>query len=214
MQAFDVRIKKREADFLEKSIAAQTEKIHLLECDLAALSAKGARPAEIAQEISALEAKISEASEKFEAYIAAIEAINSAGGKLRDGISPKIASSASELMGGISSGKYDTVFVDSEFGISYSAGGITREASTLSAGTSDIAYISLRLALAEILCKSKMPPFVFDESFARMDDKRLTSALAIIEKKFAKGAQAIIFTCHGRESELAKNTVKATSLSI
>lgn len=214
MQAFDVRIKKREADFLEKSIAAQTEKIHLLECDLAALSAKGARPAEIAQEISALEAKIAEASEKFEAYIAAIEAINSAGGKLRDGISPKIASSASELMGGISSGKYDTVFVDSEFGISYSAGGITREASTLSAGTSDIAYISLRLALAEILCKSKMPPFVFDESFARMDDKRLTSALEIIEKKFAKGAQAIIFTCHGRESELAKNTVKATLLSI
>ena len=214
MLAFDPRAKKRDADFLAGSIAAQTEKIHTLECDLAALSAKGARPAEIAQEISALDAKIDEACEKFDAYVAAIDAINTARGKLRDGVSPKIAGKASELMGGLSGGKYETVFVDSEFGMSYTSGGITREASTLSAGTSDIAYISLRLALAETLCKGKMPPFVFDESFARMDDKRLLAALGIIEQRFAQNAQAILFTCHGRESNLAKNTVKATLLSI
>ena len=214
MLSFDPRARKRDGDFLAGSIAAQTEKIHTLECELAALSAKGARPAEIAQEISVLSAKIDEANQKFEAYVAAIDAINAASGKLRDGISPKIASSASELMSDISCGKYGSVFVDSEFGMTYSAGGITRDVGTLSAGTSDIAYISLRLALAETLCKNKMPPFVFDESFARMDDERLRSALCIIEKKFNKGGQAIIFTCHGRESSLAKNTVRSTSLSI
>ncbi len=214
MLAFDPRARKRDGDFLAGSIAAQTEKMHSLECELAALSAKSARPAEIAQEISVLDAKIAEANEKFEAYVVAIEAITSASGKLRDGISPKIAGGASELMQGLSGGKYNSVFVDSEFGMTYNAGGITRDASTLSAGTSDIAYISLRLALAETLCKNKMPPFVFDESFARMDDERLTSALKLIEKKFSFGGQAIIFTCHGRESSLAKNTVRSTSLSI
>lgn len=214
MLAFDPRARKRDGDFLAGSIAAQTEKIHALECDLAALSATGAHPADIAQEISVLDAKIAEAKEKFEAYVAAIEAITAASGKLRDGISPKIAVGASELMQGLSGGKYSSVFVDSEFGMTYNDGGITREAAALSAGTSDIAYISLRLALAETLCKSKMPPFVFDESFARMDDERLTAALKLIEKKFSRGAQAVIFTCHGRESSLAKNTVRATSLSI
>jgi uncharacterized protein YhaN len=214
MLAFDPRARKRDGDFLAGSIAAQTEKIHALECELAALAAKGSRPAEIAQEISVLDAKIAEANEKFKAYVAAIEAITSASGKLRDGVSPKIASGASELMQGLSGGKYSSVFVDSEFGMTYSAGGITRDASTLSAGTSDIAYISLRLSLAETLCKTKIPPFVFDESFARMDDERLTAALKLIEKKFGFGSQAIIFTCHGRESSLAKNTVKSTSLSI
>jgi uncharacterized protein YhaN len=214
MLAFDPRARKRDGDFLAGSIAAQTEKIHALECELAALSAKSARPAEIAQEISVLDAKIVEANEKFNAYVAAIEAITAASGKLRDGISPKIALGASELMQGLSGGKYSSVFVDSEFGMTYNAGGITRDASTLSAGTSDIAYMSLRLSLAETLCKNKMPPFVFDESFARMDDERLISALKIIEKKFSFGGQAIIFTCHGRESSLAKNTVKSTSLSI
>ncbi len=214
MLAFDKRAKKRDSDFLAGSIAAQTEKIHSLECELAALCAKSARPAEIAQEISALDAKIAEATERFEAYLAAIDAINEASGKLRNGISPKIAGEASSLMGGLSGGKYTSVFVDSDFGMSYTADGITRGASTLSAGTSDIAYISLRLALASTLCKGKMPPFVFDESFARMDDKRLAAALDILEQKFGKGSQTIIFTCHGRESSLAKNTVKATSLSI
>jgi len=214
MLSFDPRARKRDGDFLAGSIAAQTEKIHSLECELAALSAKSARPAEIAQEINVLNAKIAEANEKFEAYVAAIEAISAASGKLRDGISPKIAGSASELMGSLSSGKYPSVFVDAEFGMTYNAGGITRDVGTLSAGTADIAYISLRLALAETLCKSKLPPFVFDESFARMDDERLRSALEIIEKKFSGGGQAIIFTCHGRESSLAKNTVKSTSLSI
>jgi uncharacterized protein YhaN len=214
MLAFDPRARKRDGDFLAGSIAAQTEKIHALECELAALAAKGSRPAEIAQEISVLDSKIAEANEKFKAYVAAIEAITSASGKLRDGVSPKIASGASELMQGLSGGKYSSVFVDSEFGMTYSAGGITRDASTLSAGTSDIAYISLRLSLAETLCKTKIPPFVFDESFARMDDERLTAALKLIEKKFGFGSQAIIFTCHGRESSLAKNTVKSTSLSI
>jgi hypothetical protein len=47
-----------------------------------------------------------------------------------------------------------------------------------------------------------------------MDDERLLSALKIIEKSFGARGQAIIFTCHGRESSLAKNSVKATMLSI
>lgn len=214
MRSFDPRARKRDGDFLTGSIAAQTEKIHSLECELAALSAKGASPSEIAQEMSALDAKIYEYTEKFDAYVTAIDAINSAREKLRDGVSPKIAAGASELMSGLSGGKYSSVFVDSEFGISYNDGGITRDAAALSAGTSDIAYISLRLALAQTLCHGKLPPFVFDESFARMDDERLTAALRIIEKKFGSHSQAIIFTCHGRESALAKNTVRATILSI
>lgn len=214
MLTFDRRARKRDGDFLTGSMAAQTEKMHALECELAALTAKCENPAEIAQEISALDAKIYEYTEKFNAYVAAIDAISSAREKLRDGVSPKIAAGASELMNELSGGKYGSVTVDSEFGISYNAGGITRDVSTLSAGTADIAYISLRLSLASTLCRGKLPPFIFDESFARMDDERLLSALKIIEKSFGARGQAIIFTCHGRESSLAKNSVKATMLSI
>ena len=214
MKAFDLRGKKREQDFLSKSVAAQTQRIHAIECELASLYALHAKPAEIAQAINALHGKIEELSEKFEAYMMAIEAINAASGKLRDGISPQIAKSAGKIMESLSSGKYPTVFVDADFALSYSDGGITRDVHSLSAGTSDIVYISLRIALAKTLCKTELPPFVFDESFTRLDDSRLLSALTVLESTFEYGSQAIIFTCHSRESELAKNAVKSTSLSI
>jgi len=144
----------------------------------------------------------------------AIESIEAASGKLRDAVSPKIAKTSSKLLSGLSGGKYRTVFMDSDFGMSYSDGGITRDVSSLSAGTSDIAYISLRLALIDTLCKEFMPPLVFDESFARLDSERLALALRLIDATLGKNAQAIIFTCHKREQELSKNVIKSNILSI
>ncbi|MBE6654144.1 MAG: hypothetical protein E7608_01650 [Ruminococcaceae bacterium] len=214
MESIDFGAKKRERDFLVLSINSQTEKLHDIECELASLSSVRARPAEIAQSISALDGKIDSLTEKFEAYMLAIESIEAASGKLRDAVSPKIAKTSSKLLSGLSGGKYRTVFMDSDFGMSYSDGGITRDVSSLSAGTSDIAYISLRLALIDTLCKEFMPPLVFDESFARLDSERLALALRLIDATLGKNAQAIIFTCHKREQELSKNVIKSNILSI
>ena len=214
MQEFDFSAKKRERDFLVLSINSQTEKLHDIECELASLSAVRARPAEIAQSISALDGKIESLTEKFEAYMLAIEAIEAASGKLRDAVSPKIAKTSGKLLAGLSGGKYRTVFMDSDFGMSYSDSGITRDVSSLSAGSSDIAYISLRLALIDTLCKEFMPPLIFDESFARLDSERLALALSVVDASLSQNAQAIVFTCHEREKAIAKNVIKSNVLSI
>ena len=214
MKRFDVKGKKKERDFLASSLTAQKEKIHSIECDLASMNAMHARPAEIAQAITAISAKIDDMSEKFDAYMLAMDAITAASDNLRDGISPQIAKNAGKIMEDLSLGKYGSIFLDSEFAMSYTADGITRNVATLSAGTSDIAYISLRIALAETLCKHKIPPFVFDESFTRLDDERLRACLDLIARTFQNKGQAIIFTCHDRENMLAKNTIPSTSLSI
>ena len=214
MQNFDISGKKRERDFLKLSINTQTEKLHAIECELAALSAVKARPAEIAQSINALDGRIEKLTEKFDAYMLAIESLEAASGKLRDAVSPKIAKTASKIMSGLSGGKYRTVFMDSDFAMSYSDGGITRDITSLSAGTSDIAYISLRLSLIDTLCKKMLPPLIFDESFAKLDDERLTLALSLIEGSLSRNSQVLIFTCHEREKNLAKNVIKATILSI
>jgi uncharacterized protein YhaN len=133
---------------------------------------------------------------------------------LRDAVSPKIAKTSGKLLAGLSGGKYRTVFMDSDFGMSYSDSGITRDISSLSAGSSDIAYISLRLALIDTLCKEFMPPLVFDESFARLDSERLALALSVVDASLSQNAQAIVFTCHEREKAIAKNVIKSTVLSI
>lgn len=214
MKKIDFAAKKHERDELAALVGAQTEKLHAIECELASLSTVKSRPADIAQRINALDGKIDDLTEKFDAYMLAIESIEAASGKLRDAVSPQIAKTAGKIMSGLSGGKYRTIFMDSDFSMSYSDSGITRNISSLSAGTADIAYISLRLALIETLCKRMMPPLVFDESFTRLDDERLSAVLSLVEDSYSKNAQVLIFTCHDREKNVSETSIKSTILSI
>ncbi len=214
MESFDLAGKKRERDFLMGSISSLTEKIHTAECSLASLYVMQQKPSEIAQSIAADEAKIASLSEKFAAIVLAIESINNAGEALRDSVAPHIATTASSLMSHISGGKYGTLFVDSDFSVRYGEDGVTRDISALSAGTTDIAYISLRLALVDLLCKKTLPPFVFDESFSRVDEGRLVSALKLLDNAFGKGAQTLILSCHDREKRAAEKLAGANFVSI
>ena len=69
----------------------------------------------------------------------------------------------------------------------------------MSAGTQDIAYLSLRLALINLLFRKESPPLIFDESFTRLDDGRLRNVLRLLEKAAANGTQIIILTAQPRE---------------
>lgn len=204
-ESFDYRKKKRDYEFLTHSAASSKELIHDLEKEYSAISATGENPVKIAPEAEALKGEIASASEKFEAYVLAIEAMESASGKLREGISPKLAKTAGKVMSKLSGGKYKALGVDGDFAMSY-FDGVTRSADSLSAGTSDIAYLSLRIALMDMLCKRSVPPFVFDESFARLDEKRLSNTLELLYRLYGgEYGQCFVFTCHERESEIMKN---------
>ncbi len=200
MKAFDVKSAKRNYDFLQNSIGAMTEKLAQTEKQLAVLNATVQRPTEISEALLAVEHELDVLREKFDAYVMAIDAIEAAGGKLREGISPKIAKSASAIMSKLSCGKYSEIGIDPDFAMTFTDGASTHTADCFSAGTSDMAYISLRLALMEVLFTKSKPPLIFDESFARTDDTRLSAALTLISEGLEGcSSQSLIFTCHGRE---------------
>ena len=203
-ESFDFRKKKRDYEFLVRSAASSKELMHNIEKEYSALSATGENPVKIAPEAEALKGKIAAASEKFESYVLAIEAMESASGKLREGISPKLAKTAGKVMSKLSGGKYKTLGVDADFAMSY-FDGVTRGADSLSAGTSDIAYLSLRIALMDMLCKKSIPPFIFDESFSRLDADRLSNTLELLYRLYGEYGQCLVFTCHEREREIMKN---------
>ena len=79
------------------------------------------------------------------------------------------------------------------------ADGAYRELDFLSGGTTDCAYLSLRLALTELLFGKEAPPLIFDEAFASTDDERTAAALSMLAS--SKG-QTLLFTCRSREGEL------------
>ena len=198
---FNYNWKKKEFENLSLSLHTQTERFHQLELELTSLRAINTDPTTLAEEISALENEIETLSKKWSAYMLAIESMDAASGKLREGISPKIAKNAGKLLGAMTDGKYAEIGLDTEFAMTFSDGTSMRDAAFLSAGTGDLAYICLRIALIELLYKKSLPPFIFDESFVRMDDARMKKMLSLIAKYAELHYQSLIFTCHTREKD-------------
>lgn len=201
MENFNLLAKKKDFEFLTGAIATQTERLHQIELELASLRAINTDPTEIAEELSATEEEIETLTKKWSAYMLAIESIHAASGKLREGISPKIAKNAGKLLGVMTEGKYEEIALDTDFLLSFSDGSMMRDAEFLSAGTGDLAYICLRIALIELLYQKTVPPFIFDESFVRIDDARMKNVLSLVRKYADHEYQTLIFTCHKREKD-------------
>ena len=214
MEAFDLTAKKQELNALHEKQEAYIKRLHQIEVELSALRAVSTDPTAIAEEIAVLDHEIDTLTKKWSAYMLAIETLNTASGKLREGISPKLAKNAGKLFSAITDGKYEAIGLDTEFALSFSDGTTMRDAACLSAGTSDLAYICLRMALIELLYKRSVPPFLFDESFARMDDTRMEKVLRLIFKYSQRNYQSILFTCHSREKNAMENIGAHQTLSI
>ena len=149
---------------------------------------------------------------KYDAVTLASEALEDAGRSLKGSIGPRIASRAASFLELLSEGRYAHIGLTDKLEVEYRAnkeGSLDRGISYMSAGTADITYISLRLALAELLGDKECLPLVFDESFVRLDKDRLSTMLKLLwetlESKEGDGSQALVFTSHERESALMKD---------
>ena len=103
-------------------------------------------------------------------------------------------------MDGFTGGKYGELGVSDSFDITYSGEGMTHPADTLSSGTQDMAYVSLRLALVKLLFPDKTTVF-FDDTFARVDNGRL---IRVMKTLSTLENQCVLFTCRDREGKCAE----------
>ncbi len=206
VEGFDPAEQKRRLTFLQKATESLNEKILSLEKEFSALCATVKDPASIADELSSLRPLYSEAVCEYKACILAYESLENASKSLRNGISPKLAKISGGFMEKLSGGKYTSLGIDEEYGITFTENGNPRPLSSFSAGTGDLAYLCLRFALTDILYRDEKPPMIFDDTFARIDSERLTNILAtLISMGKMKWLQPIVFTCHGRESSLSES---------
>ena len=128
--------------------------------------------------------------------------------KMKQNVTPKLTEKLSQNIQKISNSEYIKVNLHEEKGIIIEKdNGEYIEVEKLSIGTIDQLYLSLRLAMANELCKETMP-IILDESFAYYDEKRLENILTYLNDEF-KNNQIIIFTCTNREKALLeKNLIK------
>jgi uncharacterized protein YhaN len=167
------------------------------------LRAKTEIPEDLRQKAAVLEGKIRNLRLCHDAYLLATQKLTEASSILRARITPALSGQASEFLAHTTEGKYQTVGVCEDFSLSYSDGNATHSTDFLSCGTKDLAYLGLRLGLVKALFKDEQIPLVFDESFARLDDRRLATVFTYLSDFASKGGQIILMTSGRRERKYA-----------
>lgn len=126
--------------------------------------------------------------------------------ELRRNYGSQLEKSAAEIFSRLTDNKYSQMTVSKAFDITVSETDAfgSREIDYLSSGTCDQAYLSLRLALSELICENgENLPLFLDDALAQYDDTRLENATKFLSE-YSKEKQILSFTCHNSISELSK----------
>lgn len=139
---------------------------------------------------------------KYKALNEAISCLDYSLRELQKDFSPAINKITSENFSFITNGKYENVKVDKNYNIYVEdkETGDLKEWDYLSSGTIDQAYISLRLAVAEVLGNKENPlPLFLDDIFIQFDEERTKQSINLIKSitnNSEDKPQIILFTCH------------------
>ena len=183
-----------------------------VEDELSMLKIRATDPGELYAKMQENDARIDELTLQHAACEMALRAIESASDNLRLEISPRLGEYSASLMQVMTDKKYSDIDVTDGLKVSFSTpDGEKKSADFLSGGTRDLTYISLRMALIDMLYTEK-PPVCFDESFAHQDNSRAKSMMKAIKKLATEGQQSFIFTCREREASLAKECSKKAGI--
>jgi len=195
---------RREREFCTKSLEAIEYRRIETEKQLIALEATTEDPIKLAAKVEELDRRIDTLRARHEAICLAAESITAAAESLRRGVLPSLRERAGELLSTVTDGRYAGVGLGSSMAISVETGDATRPVELLSGGTGDAAYLSLRLALLELLFPGERPPILLDESLAQLDDTRAAAMLRLLGQITAEGGQCLLFTCHTREARMTE----------
>ena len=156
--------------------------------------ALGSEHAQLLEQRDALE-------RQYAALALAIETLGRADAELQSRFSPQLAQKAADYMDYLTGGRYDELVLARDLSAkARSADDPTpRDTAYLSAGTADLLYLSVRLALCELTCPTDDPcPLVLDDTLVNFDDARARRAMALF-REIAQHRQVILFTCHERD---------------
>lgn len=155
-------------------------------------------PLVLGSEISRMEAEYAEISAEYDAIALAIDTMRKADEDIQSRFSPALGKLAAEYMQFVTDGKYDGVMLDRDFSATvHEAGGnVPRNAEYLSAGTLDLMYLAVRLAVCSLaLPESANCPLIIDDALVNFDADRRRQAMALFEK-IAQERQVILFACN------------------
>lgn len=186
---------------LSRSLAEARAKCSRISAQMAEHSGRLAAmgdPLVLGSEISRMEAEYAEISAEYDAIALAIDTMRKADEDIQSRFSPALGKLAAEYMQFVTDGKYDGVMLDRDFSamVHEAGGNVPRNAEYLSAGTLDLMYLAVRLAVCSLaLPESANCPLIIDDALVNFDADRRRQAMALLEK-IAQERQVILFACN------------------
>ena len=201
--AFPDRLTESRQDTRRQILSCQEER-HNLENQLgqtqARMEALGS-PDAMEENLRRISTRITQLEQRYRALTIALATLEEASAELQRRFSPRITRHAQELMLRMTGGRYDRLQLSRDLRIQAGAGNedVLHESLWRSDGTVDQLYLALRLAVARELTPAL--PLILDDALVRFDDRRLKSALEILQEE-SRHKQVILFTCQSREQAL------------
>lgn len=162
--------------------------------------------AEIEEEIDFYEDKINTFKNKIKIAEMAAEKITKIADSIKGDFMPLLKKSISDNFYYLTGGKYSEVSFDENMNITVIEEDNKNrniELESLSGGTLDQLYLSLRVGLSNILSGNQEIPLIFDDSFVQYDTRRLKKSIEMLARE-SERRQVILFTCQEREADTAK----------
>ena len=153
--------------------------------------------------LAALETELHREEERFAALELALAELQGAYEELQSRFSPMLARRTAELFERLTGDRYTEVLLQRSLSALVQRRGdsVPHESTGLSSGALAQLYLSLRLALLELLDEDGHCPLILDDAFASFDTERLRLALELLLEE-SRRRQIILFTCQSRERHM------------
>lgn len=157
---------------------------------------------ELKMTLSELSEEYNVKKELYDALVIAEENMQAAVDDISRSFGPVLNEKTAEIFNRLTGGRYDKVMVDKEYSIqAKQKDGVYHEWKFLSSGTTDQAYLALRLAMTELITENgEKLPLMLDDILLQYDEKRMKHALEFLGE-YAKDAQILFFTCKRMSGE-------------
>ncbi len=205
LRALDFSEGDSEAARLSRRLAAGRAEIETLSRQIAAANGRLAAmgdPLVLASSLSCMREEYEQVCDEYDAIALAAETLKAADAEIQSRFSPELGRVASGYMSAVTGGRYADVLINRDFSAMTRSSGdaVSRSAEYLSAGTLDIMYLAVRLAVCELALPEGEPcPLILDDALVNLDDARLEQAMKLLGE-IAKERQVILFSCRKQES--------------
>ena len=153
-------------------------------------------PVVMRSELTRLKKEREQIKSELEAIELAKTTLKEADNEIQSRFSPELGRVAAEYMSYVTGGRYEGLLLNRDFSAMAKTtdDAVARKSEYLSAGTIDLMYLAVRLAVCEIALPAGEPcPLIIDDALVNMDDTRYEQAVKLLGE-IAKQRQGILFT--------------------